>query len=68
MEPLALVAVQFMLNDARSALPDAPVVDDSPSKLSRMLRSATRLTEHRADRRGFGRLRGTAPAVPAEAK
>ncbi|WP_199038560.1 hypothetical protein [Glycomyces salinus] len=50
MEPFAIVAVHLISAEARSALPDAPVVPDRPSTLSRMAGAAA------AVRRGvFGR-------------
>lgn len=36
MEPFAIVAVQLMASEARSALPDAPVVPERPSTLRRL--------------------------------
>ncbi|GAB3648446.1 hypothetical protein [Glycomyces tarimensis] len=36
MESYAILALQLMNDEARSALPDAPVVDDRPSRLGRL--------------------------------
>ncbi|MCC3762690.1 hypothetical protein K3N28_06355 [Glycomyces sp. TRM65418] len=36
MDPYAFLAIQFVNSEARSALPDAPVVPDRPTLLSRI--------------------------------
>ncbi|MCH7231354.1 hypothetical protein L0U85_10910 [Glycomyces sp. L485] len=63
MDPLAIVALQLMNQEAHSALPNAPVVDDSPSLFSRLVGSVA------SARRGMaGRLvRDAAPAIPQRA-
>ncbi|GAB3229004.1 hypothetical protein GCM10027447_21970 [Glycomyces halotolerans] len=59
MEPFAIVALQLMNEEARSALPDAPVVEDRPSLFGRLASGVA------SARRGlFARhLRGPAPAA-----
>ena len=47
MDPYALLAIQFVQSEATSALPDAPVVADRPTMLSRIADAFT------AARRGF---------------
>jgi hypothetical protein len=47
MDPYALLAIQFAQSEATSALPDAPVVADRPTMLSRIADGFT------AARRGF---------------
>ena len=54
MEPFALVALQLTNVEARSALPDAPVVEDRPSVLGRLVGGVASATR---------RLRESAPAV-----
>ncbi|THV41330.1 hypothetical protein [Glycomyces buryatensis] len=41
MEPLAIMALQLSNIEARSALPDAPVVEDRPSRLSKLTGGVT---------------------------
>jgi len=59
MEPLAILALKHTYEEARSALPDAPVVEDRPSLLARLADGVA------AARRGLiaRHLRGSAPAA-----
>ncbi|HEU5127073.1 MAG TPA: hypothetical protein VFU12_03715 [Glycomyces sp.] len=59
MEPLAILALKYTYEEARSALPDAPVVEDRPSALSRLAEGVA------AARRGLiaRHLRRSAPAA-----
>ncbi|MQM26379.1 hypothetical protein [Glycomyces albidus] len=66
MDPYAFIAVQLIKSDAGSALPDAPVVEDRPSLMDRIVGGFA------AAKHGFIarelRVRGELAALPTRAE